>query len=76
MSEVDHEINKIMYRYGTDFAGPLSGYQCGLHEMGNKQCLVTRSYTLIEPCPGETPLINHILTGLLALSRQCAGVAG
>ena len=48
-----------------DYAGMLAGYPVGLYEMEENRVLVTRSPKLIEPVPGEFPLIEQIIDGQL-----------
>ncbi|MCX6924532.1 MAG: hypothetical protein NT154_15150 [Verrucomicrobia bacterium] len=59
-----------IFEEGVDYAGPLSGFRAGLHQVGTRKLLVTRSYTLIKPRPGDHLTIDAILDGMFG-EEQC-----
>ena len=63
--QVDNCVVGIQDSQNVAYAGPLAGYQAGLHEIHRKQVLVTESPRLIEPRAGQWPLLNSILEGML-----------
>ncbi len=64
-NQVDNCVVAIQDSQNVAYAGPLAGYQSGLHEIRRKQVLVTESPRLLQACPGEWPLLNQILEGML-----------
>lgn len=69
LSDVAAELHRIRYEHGVDYAGPLSGYKKGHYELNGRQVLVTRSYEIIKPHPGEWRTLATFLIGLLGLKQ-------
>lgn len=66
VSDVDGVINKIQLNFNVVYAGPLAGYQKGVHEVGaGRKILVTEAPKLIQPCAGEYPVLKGILERML-----------
>lgn len=61
LSPVDEKLLDIVDTNAIHYAGPLAGYDKGLHEFFGTKVLVTQSPKLIEPKPGESPMIKGIL---------------
>jgi len=54
----------------VSYAGPMGGYQAGVHQMNGQRVLITRSTRLMPPAAGPStpedfPLIHGFLSGLL-----------
>jgi len=65
-SEVDAELLRISNLDYVSYAGPLAGWNAGLYNEQGQRFLVTRSPRLIEPTPGEFPVIDRMLAAILA----------
>jgi len=70
ISQLDREMNRIRMDCGVDFAGPISGYPKGLHQVSDRKCLVTRTFKLIKPGPGDWPTIDSIFEGLFGQTQS------
>jgi hypothetical protein len=55
----------VVERNPIDWAGPIGGRKAGLHEIGSKRVLVTRSPKLVEPKEGNWKTIQAFLAGRL-----------
>ncbi len=64
-SQIAQHLVQITQNKCIDVAQAVSGYRCGVHKFSGKQVLVTSTYELIQPQPGEWPIIRAILIGLL-----------
>jgi hypothetical protein len=64
LSEEDNCLLRIQSEQSVDYVGPLAGYRAGPHEINGARILVTNSPRLIEPAPGEFPLLQTVLEGL------------
>lgn len=64
ISPMEKEFLYTQANRRVTYAGPLAGYKMGVQKMGDSYCLVTRSTELIEPVPGEFPVITAFLHGL------------
>lgn len=64
ISEIDTTINGYQLDCHVAYAGPLSGCSKGVTEQFGQRILVTTSPRLIEPCPGEFPLLAEIMAQL------------
>lgn len=61
MSDLDSCINLIQRQFNVSYAGPLAGYQTGLHTVCGRRVLVSESYNLIKPVQGSCPTITGML---------------
>ena len=65
LNEIDELIMHLQKEHDIEFAGPLAGHESGLYEFDGKRILVTYSPHLINPKPGEWPILKEYLFGLL-----------
>lgn len=65
ISEVDEILIRIQRGKDVSFAGPLAGFQIGVHQVMESRILVTTSPRLVEAKPGEWPILEKLLEGLL-----------
>src|ERR1043166_1151649 len=61
MAEVDEEVVKIQMEKRICYAGPLAGHALGAHKIEGRTVLVTDSPKLVEPVPGEWPLLSQVI---------------
>lgn len=54
-------LNQIQTKHGVAYAAPLAGYPAGFHEFNGKKILVTTSPKLVEPIPGDFPILTELL---------------
>lgn len=64
LSQIDLELIRVQRDLRIAYAGPLVGYMKGLHVINGRNFLVMDSPTLIEPEPGEWPIIEQLLLGM------------
>ena len=64
LSDLDHCLNKIQLSFDVAYAGPLAGYQKGVFEVCGHRILVTSSPKLIEPQPGQSPVLDQLLQNM------------
>ncbi len=64
-SPMDRLLVKIQAHNVVHYAAPLAGYDKGVHKILGKRILVTESPRLIEPAPGEWPLLAEVLENML-----------
>ena len=64
LSALDAAVLEITVGNNVAYAGPLAGYQSGVHEILGLRVLVTESPRLITPTPGEWPTIRGLLAGM------------
>ena len=64
-SPMDRLLVKIQANNVVHYAAPLAGYDKGVHKILGRRILVTESPRLIEPVPGEWPLLSQILENML-----------
>ncbi len=64
VSELDETLNNFQLDCAVAYAGPLAGYVKGVREVCGNRILVTSSPQLIEPCPGNFPIITVLLRNL------------
>jgi energy-coupling factor transporter ATP-binding protein EcfA2 len=61
----EHALNRIQTTQFVTYAGPLAGYERGLHMLkGGKRVLVTESPIILIPAPGAWETLNALFTGL------------
>ncbi|MBI5385957.1 MAG: hypothetical protein HZA90_14860 [Verrucomicrobia bacterium] len=60
LSEFDRLVIRIQTERDVAYAGPLAGYDRGLHDIEGSRVLVTQSPRLIEPAQGEWPLLARM----------------
>ena len=65
VSPLDIRLIEIQQKFDVHYAGSLAGYSTGVYEIGERLVLVIDSPRIIEPHPGEWPILNAIITGLL-----------
>ncbi len=70
LSEIDQVVTLIQRTNDVDYADSLAGYRKGLYEIGGKRLLVKDSPTLIEPKPGEWPLLCGIIRNMLGPDQE------
>lgn len=66
LTECEEEMLRVQDTRDVSFCGPLAGRAAGFYEELGTRFLVTESPRLVEPKPGEFPVIRAILRGLLA----------
>lgn len=64
LGAVDSCLLRIQSEQNVDYVGPLAGFQAGPREVNGRLVLVTDSPKLIEPAPGEWPLLATLLEGM------------
>ena len=65
-SDAEEEMMELINEYDVDYSGPLAGYMKGIQEFDGLRVLITTEPNIIEPEPGEWPLIEQIIEGLFA----------
>jgi hypothetical protein len=65
LSDCDRALIEIENDHAVDYAGPLAGFLSGVHEMCGHSVLVTKSPKIIEPVPGDWPMLRGIVETLL-----------
>jgi uncharacterized protein DUF5906 len=65
VSEIDSLLNILQLQFDVDYAGSLAGHQRGVYDIEGKRILVKDSPVLIEPKPGEWPLLKSIIRNML-----------
>lgn len=65
LSEVEHKLIEIQTRFNVQFAGPVAGYQAGVHQTPDVRFLVTRSPTIIPADARPWPMLESLLLGML-----------
>ena len=63
-SQTDIALRFVQENKFVRYVGPLAGYNSGHYRINNEPVLVTTSPILIEPKPGEYPIITKILENL------------
>ncbi len=66
LSPLDEELTVIEDQFNVAYAGPLAGYTSGIHNIQEKQILVTQSPTIIHPVAGDWSTLRALLKGLFA----------
>ena len=66
----DRAVLWLIQNHAVSYAGPLAGYRAGIHENNGVRILVTDSPRLIDPKPGNWPLIKKLIESLLADDQQ------
>jgi len=64
ISQLESAINDCQLDRSVSFAGPLAGHSKGIVELMGQKILVTASPRLIEPVPGEWPMIAKLMKNL------------
>ncbi len=62
---MDHVLVEIQANNVIHYSAPLAGHDKGVHRILGRRILVTESPRLIEPVPGEWPLLAKILENML-----------
>lgn len=70
LSQVEEKLNEIQFTKDVAYAGPLAGHSSGLVDCAGNRILVTSSPKLIEPVPGEWPILSLFLERLLVDERH------
>ena len=65
LSQVDETVVDIQNGQNIDYAGSLAGWNAGVHEINGKRILVRDSPALIEPEPGDWPMLQGIINNML-----------
>src|SRR5690242_19598043 len=65
LSQVDEAILQIQTTQDVNYAASLAGYTTGLYQLNGGRILVTDSPVIIQPAPGEFPILSAILDGML-----------
>ena len=65
LSPLDTALLFIQQTRDVDYAGPLAGFQIGVHDVQGRRILVSESPVLIEPAPGQWPLLSKLIENLL-----------
>lgn len=61
MSPLDNWLITVQNQFNVSYAGPLAGYAKGPTEMCGNRILVTSSSKLIQPAPGDFPVLGQFL---------------
>ncbi|QYM80694.1 hypothetical protein K0B96_08875 [Horticoccus luteus] len=69
LSPLDEHINKLQTECDVAYAGPLAGAPPGLREYESRRLLITEGPQIIEPVPGEWPVLSLVLENLLVDER-------
>lgn len=64
LSGVEKMILRIQNERNVVYAGPLAGYDAGMHVQGGYKVLVTHSPTYVKAAPGDWPLLRGIINGM------------
>jgi len=67
LSPLDARLLEVQEDHQVSYAGPLAGHWAGLVENNGNRILVTSSPKLVTPVPGEWPLLDAVLSGLLVV---------
>lgn len=70
LSQIDSLLNALQQSHDVDYAGSLAGYPAGVYFINEKRILVRDSPKLINPKPGECPLLQGIITNMLGPQQQ------
>lgn len=65
VSPLDQRLLMIQGQRDVNYAGPLAGHHAGIYTAGEKRFLVTESPRLVLPVPGEWPVLQRLIEGLL-----------
>jgi hypothetical protein len=65
VSALDRKLIEIQHEHDVEYAGPLAGFSVGVHEIQGRRILVTESPVLVEPVPGQWPLLGKLIENLL-----------
>jgi len=65
-SDAEECMMDLIHEYDVDYTGPLAGYMKGIHEFNGLRILITAEPKIIDPAPGEWPLLRTIIDGLFA----------
>ena len=65
LSSADECLLQLQSDQNIDYAAPLAGRPSGIHLINNQRVLVTDSPRLIQPVPGEWPVLGALLDGML-----------
>src|SRR5690348_4273536 len=57
ISDLDRCLNTVQLKFNVAYVGPLAGYQKGITEAFGKRILVSEAPKIIEPRPGDFPLL-------------------
>jgi len=67
LSPLERRVLEIQEDNQVAYVGPLAGHWSGLHDYNGNRILVTSSPRLIEPKPGEWPLLARVFEGLFVI---------
>jgi hypothetical protein len=70
ISPVDLMVVEIQDHHNIDYAGSLAGWKSGVYMINEKRILVRDSPKLIEPMPGQWPLIQNIILNMIGPEQQ------
>ena len=65
LSEIEEMLIESESEKRVFYAGPLAGWPSGTHEMDGGLVLVTAQPKLLDPAPGEWPVLGELLENLL-----------
>jgi hypothetical protein len=65
ISETSLLVNTIQRSMNVDYAGSLAGYPKGVLEFQNRRILIVDEPKLIEPIPGNWPILRQVLDNVL-----------
>lgn len=66
VTPLEVELLRLQEERSVMYAGPLAGHKAGLHRFNTLQALVTSSPIIIEPGPGDFPVIRALLENMFA----------
>jgi hypothetical protein len=70
VSDVEALLTAIQRSNDVDYADSLAGYKLGVYEINGRRVLVKDSPTLIQPVPGDWPLLSGIISLMLGPQQQ------
>jgi hypothetical protein len=70
VSPIDARLSDIQHNLNVRFAGVLAGYDAGIQTQGDHRILVTESPRIIEPRPGDWPMLHALINGMFNLVKK------
>ena len=64
ISQIDAKLREIEQEKRVKFACALAGYKAGIHHQGGEDILIPRSPALVQPEPGEWPVLAEVIDRL------------
>ena len=68
-SQVDLVMQHIQGERHVFYAGPLAGKRMGVFTIQGRRILITDSFTLVKPEPGDWPTLRRVLEGMFTTAE-------